>query len=150
MTERLESRLQAIQNMDLSCQAFAAHDPAGNDKGSQDEPPRYERKRDTDESRVDKCADSLSVKGTLKYAKNLTVPEEPISIMLYRDLRDSVPLTDIPLYVGRSDDSGVFSVNNLKADVYKVFALKDGNYNFIFDLTTEEIGLMDSSLIVNA
>jgi hypothetical protein len=94
--------------------------------------------------------DSLSVKGTLKYAWDLTEPDEPISIMLYNDLRDSVPLTDIPLYVGRSDDSGVFSVNNLKPDVYKVFALKDGNYNFLFDLPTEEIAFLDSSLIVNA
>jgi hypothetical protein len=94
--------------------------------------------------------DSLSVKGTLRYAKDLTVPHEPITIMLYNDLRDSVPLLDIPLYVGRSDDSGVFSVNNLRADVYKVFALKDGNYNFLFDLPTEEIAFLDTSLIVNA
>jgi hypothetical protein len=94
--------------------------------------------------------DSLSVRGSLNYAHDLSVPEEPISIMLYSDLRDSVPLTDIPLYVGRSDDSGVFSVNNLRADVYKVFALKDGNNNFLFDLPTEEIAFLDSSLIVNA
>jgi len=94
--------------------------------------------------------DSLSVRGTLKYAHDLSVPEEPISIMLYNDLRDSVPLIDIPLYVGRSDDSGVFSVNNLRADVYKVFALKDGNNNFLFDLPTEEIAFLDSSLIVSA
>ena len=94
--------------------------------------------------------DSLSVRGTLKYAENLTEPKEPITIMLYDDPRDSVPITDIPLYVGRSDDSGVFSVNNLKSDIYKVFALKDGNYNFLFDLPTEEIGFLDSSLIVNA
>jgi len=94
--------------------------------------------------------DSLSIKGSLKYAHDLSVPEEPISIMLYSDLRDSVPLIDIPLYVGRSDDSGVFSVNNLRADVYKVFALKDGNNNFLFDLPTEEIAFLDTSLIVNA
>jgi hypothetical protein len=94
--------------------------------------------------------DSMSVKGTLKYAKDLTVPDEPITIMLYDDLRDSVPLQDIPLYVGRSDDSGVFSVNNLKSDIYKVFALKDGNYNLLFDLPTEEIAFLDTSLIVNA
>jgi len=36
--------------------------------------------------------DSLSVKGTLQYAENLEKPEDPISIMLYSDLRDSVPL----------------------------------------------------------
>ncbi|MCD4711181.1 MAG: DUF2141 domain-containing protein, partial [Bacteroidales bacterium] len=94
--------------------------------------------------------DSMSVKGTLIYAENLEVPDEPVSIMLYSDLRDSVPLTDIPLYVGRSNDSGVFSVNNLRPDVYKVFALKDGNNNFLFDLPSEEIAFLDTSLIVNA
>ncbi len=94
--------------------------------------------------------DSLSVKGTLKYASDLSVPEDPISIMLYEELGDSVPLTRIPLYVGRSDDSGVFSVNNLRADTFKVFALKDGNNNFLFDLPSEEIAFLDSNLIVNA
>lgn len=93
--------------------------------------------------------DSLSVRGTLKYSENLQAPDEPFSIMLYDDLRDSVPLLDIPLYVGRSDDSGVFSVNNLRADVYKVFALKDANNNFLFDLPSEEIAFLDSSLILN-
>lgn len=94
--------------------------------------------------------DSMSVRGNLIYAENLEAPEEPFSIMLYSDLRDSVPLLDIPLYVGRSNDSGVFSVNNLRPDVYKVFALKDGNNNFLFDLPSEEIAFLDSSLIVNA
>jgi len=93
--------------------------------------------------------DSMSVKGTLKYAETLEKPEDPISIMLYTDLRDSVPLTDIPLYVGRSDDSGVFSVNNLRPDTYKVFALKDGNNNFLFDLPSEEIAFLDTSLTLN-
>lgn len=94
--------------------------------------------------------DSLSVRGTLKYAEDLSVPEDPVTIMLYNDLRDSVPLTDIPLYVGKSDDSGVFSVNNLRPDTYKVFALKDGNYNLIYDLPTEEIAFLDTSLLVSA
>ena len=94
--------------------------------------------------------DSLSVKGTLRYAKELAIPEEPVNIMLYDDLRDSVPLSEIPLYVGRSGEKGVFSVNNLRPDVYKVFALQDGNYNLLYDLPTEVIGFLDSSLQVNA
>lgn len=94
--------------------------------------------------------DSMSVRGTLKYAENLEKPEDPISIMLYTDLRDSVPMLDIPLYVGRSNDSGVFRVNNLRPDEYKVFALKDGNNNLLFDLPTEEIAFLDTSLIVDA
>ena len=94
--------------------------------------------------------DSMSVKGTLKYAETLEKPEDPVSIMLYTDLRDSVPLTEIPMYVGRSDDSGVFSVNNLRPDTYKVFALKDGNNNFLFDVPSEEIAFLDTTLRVNA
>lgn len=94
--------------------------------------------------------DSMSVRGTLRYAETLAKPEDPITVMLYSDLRDSVPLTEIPLYVGRSDDSGVFSVNNLRPDEYKVFALKDGNNNLLFDLPSEEIAFLDTSLTVDA
>jgi hypothetical protein len=94
--------------------------------------------------------DSMSVRGVLRYAETLELPEDPFSIMLYTDLRDSVPMLDIPLYVGRSNDSGVFSVNNLRPDIYKVFALKDGNNNFLFDLPSEEIAFLDTSLVLNA
>lgn len=92
--------------------------------------------------------DSMSVRGTLKYAETLDKPKDPITVMLYSDFRDSVPLTEIPLYVGRSDDSGVFAVNNLRSDEYKLFALKDGNNNLLFDLPSEEIAFLDSSLSV--
>ena len=93
--------------------------------------------------------DSMSVRGTLKYAETLEKPKDPITVMLYSDLRDSVPLSEIPLYVGRSDDSGVFAVNNLRPDEYKLFALKDGNNNLLYDLPLEEIAFLDSSLTVN-
>jgi hypothetical protein len=94
--------------------------------------------------------DSMSVRGIIRYAGDLSYPEDPVSIMLYRNLADSVPLTEIPLYVGRSEDSGVFSINNLSPDTYKVFALKDGNNNLLFDLPTEEIAFLDTSLTVSA
>lgn len=93
--------------------------------------------------------DSMSVKGSLQNAETLEKPQDPISIMLYTDLRDSVPLTEIPMYVGRSNDSGVFSVNNLRPGEYKVFALKDGNNNLLFDLPTEEIAFLDTTLTVS-
>lgn len=94
--------------------------------------------------------DSMSVRGILRVAEDLSFPEDPVAIMLYSQMGDSVPLTEIPLYVGRSGDSGVFSVNNLRPDEYKIFALKDGNNNLLFDLPSEEIAFLDSSLTVNA
>ncbi len=94
--------------------------------------------------------DSLSVRGTLTYAFDLKKPEEPMFVMLYGDLRDSVPLVEPPFYIGRSDEKGNFSINNLRPDVYKLFALKDANNNFLYDLPSEEIAFLDSSLIVSA
>ena len=35
--------------------------------------------------------DSMSVRGTLRYAETLAKPEDPITVMLYSDSRDSVP-----------------------------------------------------------
>jgi hypothetical protein len=94
--------------------------------------------------------DSLSIKGRLKNAFDLSIIEPPIYVMLYTEQRDSLPLIDIPYYVGRSDKEGNFAVNNLRPDDYKLFVLKDGNNNFLFDLPAEEIAFLDSSLLVDA
>lgn len=94
--------------------------------------------------------DSLSVKGTLKNAFDLTVPELPINVMLYTELADTMPLKQIPYYVGRTDKEGNFAVNNLRSGVYKLFVLKDANNNFLFDLPTEQIAFLDTSLLVDA
>ena len=94
--------------------------------------------------------DSLSVKGTLKNAFDLSIPETPINVMLYREFEDSIPLKQIPYYVGRTDKEGNFAVNNLQDGVYKMFVLTDGNNNFLFDLPDEKIAFLDSSLTVDA
>lgn len=93
--------------------------------------------------------DSLSVKGTLRNAFDLTIPETPINVMLYTELEDSIPLKQIPYYVGRADREGNFAVNNLKAGIYKIFALKDGNNNFLFDMPDEKIAFLDSILTID-
>lgn len=94
--------------------------------------------------------DSLSIKGTLKNAFDLSIPESPIFVMLYTEVADSLPLTEIPIYVGRTDKEGNFAVNNLRSGIYKIFVLKDGNNNFLFDLPTETISFLDSTVFVNA
>jgi len=49
--------------------------------------------------------------------------------------------------VGKSDKKGNFRVNNIKAGVYKVFALTDKNSNMIYDLPDESIAFIDSAFI---
>ncbi len=94
--------------------------------------------------------DSLSVKGRLKNAYDLTLLENPISVMLYTENIDSLPLKEIPYYVGRAGLEGNFAVNNLQPNDYKLFVLKDGNNNFLFDLPEEQIAFLDSTLLVDA
>ncbi len=92
--------------------------------------------------------DSLSVGGSLLYAHNLKAPEEPFMLMLFENLNDSAPYLEIPTYVGKSNKEGIYRINNLKGDTFRMFALKDINNNFMYDIPEEEIGFLDSLLIL--
>ncbi len=88
--------------------------------------------------------DSLSINGSIYSAFDGKPSEEPFIIMLYDILEDSIPMKEIPVFIGRSDKNGKYRINNLKADTFKVFALKDLNYNYTFDLPNEQIAFADS------
>jgi len=94
--------------------------------------------------------DSLGISGIILKAFDLKPTEDPITIMLYDDLRDSVPYKNLPIYIGKSTKKGYFEINNVKADTFKVFALKDKNYNLIYDLPDEEIAFLDTTFILSA
>jgi hypothetical protein len=92
--------------------------------------------------------DSLSVKGTLLNSFNLLPSKEPIIVGLYDQSVDSVPMKTIPIYIGKTDEKGNFQINNIKSDTFKLFALKDLNYNLLFDLPNEEIAFIDTLIIL--
>ena len=92
--------------------------------------------------------DSLSVYGRLVNAFDLKPQEDPVSILLYQDLDDSAFMKHIPLYVGKTDKEGYFAMNNLKSDTFHIFALKDLNSNYRFDLPDEEIAFLDTSIFL--
>jgi uncharacterized protein (DUF2141 family) len=89
--------------------------------------------------------DSLSYSGTVINAFDLT-PKENVFILLYNQFEDSVPLKELPRYVAITDKEGKFSVTNVAAGKYKVFAIKDINNNYLFDLPNEEIGFRKEPL----
>lgn len=88
--------------------------------------------------------DSLCIEGSVKSAFNLQPSEDPIIIMVYDKLEDSIPMQEAPVYIGRSDKNGNFRISNLKADTFKIFGLKDLNFNYIYDLPNETIAFCDS------
>jgi len=70
--------------------------------------------------------------------------------MAYLNTHDSVPLTTIPSYVAKTDSAGYFQLNNLKEGDYKLFALVDGNRDFMYNGPGEMIGFYDKIITPSA
>ena len=90
-----------------------------------------------------KIIDTLTLKGVVKNAFTLK-PEKGIFVFLYDHIFDSVPYKETPLYLSKTNEDGSFAFVNVKNGKYKLFALKDGNSNFLFDPPGEMIAFSDS------
>ena len=82
--------------------------------------------------------DSFMLDGSILNAGTLA-PAEDLLVMLYRHDSDSLPMTTLPDYVTKSQKSGSFQFRNIAPGSYKIFALKDVNGNYLYDLPNEEI-----------
>lgn len=74
---------------------------------------------------------------------------EDCFVMLYSDSNDTISLDSLPFhvkpnYVTKSNKEGLFTFSGLKDGEYLIFALKDNNSNYIYDLPNEEIAFLDS------
>jgi hypothetical protein len=95
--------------------------------------------------------DSLSVTGKAVNASDRKpLKEGGVLVMLYRNLADSAPLLEIPKYIGRTSKSGLFSINNLPADTFRLLAVTDANNNLMYDPGSESVAFMDTFLIINS
>jgi hypothetical protein len=92
--------------------------------------------------------DSMNVAGKIVNSYNHKPDAERMLIMLYKNLADSAPLLEKPMYVSKSDAQGNFAIHNLEEGIYSLFALKDKNSNMIFDLPDEQIAFNDSLVIL--
>jgi hypothetical protein len=102
--------------------------------------------------------DSLSIEGTVRDAFSLA-PLKDVLVMLYLNNNDTVPFDSLPykvkpFYVTRTNPEGYYKLTNLADTSYKLFALKDLNNNYLFDLPDEKIAFCDTlvqaSYIVSA
>jgi hypothetical protein len=88
--------------------------------------------------------DSLSFSG---YVLN-AFTREPITdawVILHENLSDSAISTLPPKYLTKVDGNGKFLIPFIAEKDYKIYALNDGNYNYMFDLPTEGIAFIDST-----
>ena len=87
--------------------------------------------------------DTLFVIGHVYNSFNLE-PEVDVFVMLYKNNIDTLPQTQKPYYITKTDEEGAFTLNNLHEGSYKVFALKDANRNYMFDQPSEPIAFVDT------
>ena len=92
--------------------------------------------------------DSLSYSGTVLNAFNLS-KKESVFVLLYDQFEDSVPFKELPRYVALTDKEGAFTITNIAKGEYKLFALKDINSNYLFDLPNEAIAFSNTLISVD-
>ncbi len=90
--------------------------------------------------------DSMEVKGRLADAVT-GEPEKDALVMLYKNDIDSLPIDTVPDYFTRTLEDGSFHIKNVADQPYKIFALKDENANYRFDVPLEKIGFIDSLIL---
>jgi hypothetical protein len=59
---------------------------------------------------------------------------------------DSVPYKQLPNYLGKTNTTGEFHINNVSGGNYKIIALRDTNSNYLFDNADELIAFSDSTV----
>jgi hypothetical protein len=89
--------------------------------------------------------DTFEISGKLMDAVTLK-GEADFFVMLYRNFEDSAPLVQKPFYAVKSDSAGLFKIDYIKPGKYKLFALKDNDADFLYNLPNEKIAFIDSFL----
>ena len=90
--------------------------------------------------------DTMEVSGTVLEASNLE-PIKGIQAGLHKDLADSAFTVKAFDRVSRTDSRGRFSIRGVAPGKYRIYALKDGNQNYLFDSKSEMIAFSDSIII---
>jgi len=75
--------------------------------------------------------DTLKVSGTVINAEDLN-PMPGIIVGIYRETADSIFSLMPFMRIGRTDENGRFTIDNIKKGKYKVYALGDTNQDYMF------------------
>jgi len=87
--------------------------------------------------------DSLSFSGIVLDAFTKS-PVKDVWVILHDDLSDTAINSLSPKYITKVDGNGQFLIPFVKENQYKIYALKDNNFNYNFDIPGEGIAFIDS------
>ena len=76
-------------------------------------------------------------------------PVEDAWFMLYENLADSVVRTEPPFYLAKTDKEGRGVIENVRADTFKIVALKSTDTDYFFNQQNEQIAFPDTPYIVS-
>ena len=88
--------------------------------------------------------DTLSISGIVKNGIDEKIPEN-ITIALYTSDTFNI-FEDVPEYFTKSTKEGNFSITNLKAGKYKLYAFDDKNKNLKAETRTEKFGFLAKTI----
>lgn len=87
--------------------------------------------------------DSQRVSGNV-YDAFSTDPEKNIMVALYpADAPDSALSTERPLYYALTNEKGEYSIENISPAEYRLFAVQDRDFNYIWSGPSEKLGFTD-------
>lgn len=77
-------------------------------------------------------------------------PIENTTVSLYSSQEDSVFTTLRPDFISKADDQGYFLFDNLPGGSYTLYALVDGNSDLIYNMASEQIAYIDTTITPTA
>ena len=87
--------------------------------------------------------DSMMITGTVVDCNTLA-PVKDATVLLHRDLADSAALLHRPYAAVKTDDWGFFTLPFIQDTVYRLYAIKDANNDYIYDAGSENVAFIDS------
>ncbi len=92
--------------------------------------------------------DSLKITGTVVRADNTRPEKNTIALLYPASYSDSLIFNSIPEYYCLVDESGNFTLENLRNDEYLLVCINDKNNNYNAELPEEWVGYNDAPVIV--
>lgn len=93
--------------------------------------------------------DSLRLTGMVMDAFTMESLKNSL-VLLHKNLHDSAIYTLRPDYIARTDENGIFLIDNIAEGKYNIFSIDDANNDLKYDESMEQIAFLDSVVIPSA